>query len=52
MHVNAVGMKLTLENMPAGTFKANSSLMFIHHLEKYVHIQCIITSDSLKYRGL
>ena len=31
-------MKHTLGNMLAGTFKANSSLMFIHHLEKYVHV--------------
>ena len=38
MHLNAVGMKHTLGNMLAGTSKANSSLMFIHHLEKYVHI--------------
>ena len=40
-------MKHTLGNMLAGTFKANSSLMFIHHLEKYVHVHVRIYSVLL-----
>jgi hypothetical protein len=41
LHVYVGGMRLTLESMPAGTYRENSSLMFIHHLEKYVSLVAI-----------
>ena len=49
MCLNAGGMRLILESMPAGIFRANSSLMFIHLLEKYVPFNC---TSSTKILGI